>query len=81
MCNAITRGGRPNGSRRGRRHADPEQPDGGDLRFTVQLAGQVRRRSATGTLQATVTGTGTDAAGATTLSCGSGGVTWKTATG
>jgi hypothetical protein len=56
-----------------------DDADGGKLRYTMELAGKVTRRSAHGTLQATITGT--DAAGATTLSCDSGGVTWKTATG
>jgi hypothetical protein len=54
-------------------------PDGSKLRYTMDLAGEVRRRSASGTLQATITDT--DLAGATTLSCDSGRVTWSTATG
>ena len=56
-----------------------DDPDGGKLLYTMALAGKVTRRSATGTLRATIAGT--DAAGATTLACDSGGVTWKAATG
>ena len=56
-----------------------DEPGGGTQRYTMELAGKVTRRSASGTLRATITVT--DAAGATTLSCDSGGVTWKTATG
>jgi hypothetical protein len=53
--------------------------DGGTVAFAYELAGSVARRSVKGRLHVTVTGT--DAAGATTLSCDSGNVTWKAATG
>jgi hypothetical protein len=53
--------------------------DGGTLAYGYKLAGSVARRSVRGSLRVTVTGT--DAAGATTLSCDSGQVTWKAATG
>jgi hypothetical protein len=56
-----------------------DEPGGGTQRYTMDLAGNVTRRSASGTLHATITVT--DVAGATTLSCDSGGVTWKAATG
>lgn len=56
-----------------------DRPDGGKRSYAYEVAGKVGRRSAAGTLHVAVTGT--DAAGATTLSCDSGGVTWKAATG
>ena len=56
-----------------------DDPGGGIQRYTMDLAGKVTHRSAGGTLRATITVT--DAAGATTLSCDSGGVTWKATTG
>jgi hypothetical protein len=48
--------------------------DGGTVRFAYALAGEVAARSAHGSLQVTVTGT--DAAGATDLTCDTGPVTW-----
>ena len=48
--------------------------DGGSLRFVYALAGRVTPRSARGSLRVTVTGT--DAAGATDLTCDTGTVTW-----
>ena len=48
-------------------------------RYTMELAGNVTRRSAGGTLRATITVTDVD--GATTLTCDSGGATWQAATG
>jgi hypothetical protein len=56
-----------------------EEADGGKVRFTMDLAGRVLRRSASGRLQATITST--DPAGATRLSCDSSTVTWTAATG
>jgi hypothetical protein len=53
--------------------------DGGTLAYHYELAGSVARRSVKGSLHVTVTGT--DAAGATNLTCDSGRVTWKAATG
>ena len=53
--------------------------DGGALAYHYELAGSVARRSVSGSLHVTVTGT--DAAGATTLTCDSGQVSWKAATG
>jgi hypothetical protein len=52
--------------------------DGTNLTFGYKLAGSLARRSVRGSLKVSVTGT--DAAGATTLTC-SGDVTWKAATG
>jgi hypothetical protein len=54
-------------------------PDGAKRAFAYTVNGRVGRRSATGTLHVGVTQT--DAAGATTLSCDTGNVTWKAATG
>ena len=56
-----------------------DQPDGGKRRYMMELAGKVKRRSVSGTLRATITGS--DATGTTTQSCDSGAVRWKTATG
>lgn len=53
--------------------------DGGALVYHYELAGSVARRSVKGGLHVTVTGT--DAAGATNLTCDSGQVRWKAATG
>jgi hypothetical protein len=53
--------------------------DGGTARTTYALAGRVVRRSARGTLQIGVTWL--DAAGATSRTCDTGGVTWKATTG
>jgi hypothetical protein len=53
--------------------------DGGKLVYGYELAGSVARRSVSGSLQVTVTGT--DAAGTPNLSCDSGTVRWKAATG
>jgi hypothetical protein len=53
--------------------------DGGTARTTYALAGRVAKRAARGTLRIGVTWL--DAAGATTDSCDSGGVTWKATTG
>jgi hypothetical protein len=53
--------------------------DGGTRRFDYALTGKVARRAARGTLHIAITGT--DAAGAKTVSCDSGGVTWKATTG
>jgi hypothetical protein len=53
--------------------------DGGALTFGYELGGRLSKRSVSGSLQVTVTGT--DAAGATTLTCSSGKVSWKAATG
>lgn len=52
--------------------------DGTNLTFGYELAGSLARRSVRGSLKVSVTGT--DAAGATTLTC-SGDVTWKASTG
>jgi hypothetical protein len=52
--------------------------DGSRLSFGYELAGSLAKRSVRGSLKVAVTGT--DAAGATTLTC-SGDVTWKAATG
>lgn len=54
-------------------------PDGGKRTYAYAIDGKVGRRSAKGTLHVGVTGT--DAAGATTLSCDTGSVSWKAATG
>ncbi len=53
--------------------------DGGTLAYHYELAGSVARRSVKGSLHVTVTAT--DAAGATNLTCDSGQVSWKAATG
>jgi hypothetical protein len=53
--------------------------DGGKFAYHYELAGSVARRSVKGSLHVTVTGS--DAAGATTLTCDSGQVSWKVATG
>jgi hypothetical protein len=53
--------------------------DGGRVAFAYNVAGKVSRRSITGTL--TVNVTGTDAAGATDLTCDTGAVSWRTSTG
>jgi hypothetical protein len=52
---------------------------GGKMQFAYSLAGKVTRKSVKGTLHVGVTGT--DAAGATTNTCDSGNVTWKSTTG
>jgi len=52
---------------------------GGSRRFDYSLTGSLGRRAARGTLHVTVAET--DAGGATTGSCDTGGVTWKAATG
>jgi hypothetical protein len=52
--------------------------DGSSYRFGYDLAGSLKRRSVRGSLKVSVTGT--DAAGATIVTC-SGDVTWKAATG
>ena len=54
-------------------------PDGGTRKFAYALDGRLARRSARGTLRVTLTAT--DAAGATTRSCDSGGIAWKATTG
>jgi hypothetical protein len=54
-------------------------PAGAKRTFAYSVDGKVRRRSATGTLHVGVTEL--DAAGATTLSCDTGNVTWKATTG
>jgi hypothetical protein len=56
-----------------------KDPDGGSRRFDYALTGRVARRVGRGTLRIALTGT--DAAGAKTLSCDSGGVSWKATTG
>jgi hypothetical protein len=53
--------------------------DGGTVRTTYALTGRVAKRAANGTLRIGVTWL--DAAGATTDSCDSGGITWKATTG
>ena len=53
--------------------------DGGSRRFDYSLTGRVARRAVRGTLRIAITGT--DAAGAKTMSCDSGSVTWKATTG
>jgi hypothetical protein len=53
--------------------------DGGRIAFAYDLAGTVRRRSVSGTLQVTVAAT--DAAGAPTMTCDSGAVDWRASTG
>jgi hypothetical protein len=59
---------------------DESQPmdDGSNFSFGYELAGSLAKRSVRGSLKVSVTGT--DAAGATILTC-SGDVTWKAATG
>lgn len=52
--------------------------DGSSFRFGYEIAGSLKRRSVSGSLKMSVTGT--DAAGATIVTC-SGDVTWKAATG
>jgi hypothetical protein len=52
---------------------------GGTMKYAYALTGKVKRTSASGTPHVGVTGT--DAAGATTLTCDSGSVTWKAVTG
>jgi hypothetical protein len=52
---------------------------GGKVVYAYDLAGTVSRKSIRGTLQVTVTGT--DAAGATAMSCDSGSVSWSASTG
>jgi hypothetical protein len=52
---------------------------GSKMRYAYVLAGKVTRRSASGTLHVGVTGT--DAGGATTLTCDTGSVTWKATSG
>jgi hypothetical protein len=54
-------------------------PDGGKRTYAYTVDGKVSRRSTTGTLHVGVTQS--DAAGATTLACDSGNVTWKATTG
>jgi hypothetical protein len=56
-----------------------KDPDGGMTHYGYKLAGRLARSSARGTLQVAVTAA--DAAGATTMSCDSGGVSWKATTG
>ena len=56
-----------------------KDPDGGSRRFDYALTGRVARRVVRGTLRIAITGT--DAAGAKTLSCDTGGVSWKATTG
>jgi hypothetical protein len=56
-----------------------KDPDGGSRRFDYALTGRVARRIVRGTLRIAITGT--DAAGAKTLSCDTGGVSWKATTG
>jgi hypothetical protein len=56
-----------------------DSTDGGKATYAYAIDGKVGRRSAKGTLHVGVTGT--DAGGATTLSCDTGGVTWKATTG
>ncbi len=53
--------------------------DGGQIAYAYDVAGTVSRRSMRGTLQVIVTGT--DAAGATDLTCDSGAVGWRASTG
>jgi hypothetical protein len=53
--------------------------DGGTRKFGYALTGHVARRSASGTLRVGMTRT--DAGGATTRSCDSGGISWKATTG
>lgn len=53
--------------------------DGGSARTTYSLSGRIARRAARGRLQIGVAWL--DAAGATTMACDSGGVTWKALTG
>jgi hypothetical protein len=53
--------------------------DGGRLVYAYDLGGTVSRRSIKGTLQVTVTGT--DAAGATDMTCDSGAIDWRASTG
>lgn len=53
--------------------------DGGRLVYAYDLGGTVSRRSIKGTLHVTVAGT--DAAGATDLTCDSGPIDWRAATG
>jgi hypothetical protein len=53
--------------------------EGGKRRFDYSVTGKLGRRSARGTLHVAVTDA--DAAGATTTSCDTGGVTWKATTG
>jgi hypothetical protein len=52
---------------------------GSKVKYAYALAGKVTRRAASGALHVGVTGT--DATGATTLSCDTGDLTWKTVTG
>jgi hypothetical protein len=52
---------------------------GGQMKFAYSVTGKVTRKSVKGTLH--VGATGTDAAGATTVTCDSGNVTWKSTTG
>lgn len=53
--------------------------DGGRIVYAYDTAGSVSRRSVSGTLRVTVTQT--DAAGAPTMSCDSGAVSWRASTG
>jgi hypothetical protein len=53
--------------------------DGGKIDYAYALAGKVAKRTTSGTLHVGVTGT--DATGATTLTCDTGSVTWKAVTG
>ena len=53
--------------------------EGATRKFDYSLAGRLGRRSARGTLRVAVTEA--DAAGATTASCDTGGVSWKATTG
>jgi hypothetical protein len=53
--------------------------EGGKRTFDYSVAGKLGRRSARGTLRIAITDA--DAAGATTASCDTGGVTWKATTG
>src|SRR4051812_18892497 len=53
--------------------------DGGSRKFAYSLTGRLSRRSGAGTFRVAVTGT--DSGGATTLTCDTGSIRWKAATG
>ena len=53
--------------------------DGGEIAMGYEVSGTVSNRSVRGAIRATVTVT--DAAGAALLSCDSGAIEWRTATG
>lgn len=59
--------------------AESYDDNGGKMTYAYDVAGKVARRTATGSLEVTVTGT--DAAGATTMTCDTGSVPWHAATG